>query len=121
MQIIHRGKFKSLDKKQRRWLKPRQAIEPAIGHTKSDNRMDRCWLSGSAGDALHAVLCAAGFNIRWLLRAITAKGLAALLLGLSQLAYHVASIKTATGIKHRGAVRVTKPLARLVGQRAFAA
>lgn len=32
--------------------------------------MDRCWLKGIEGDALHAVLCAAGFNIRWLLRAI---------------------------------------------------
>src|SRR5487761_2022536 len=64
VQIIHRGKFKSLDAQQRRWLKRRQAIEPAIGHTKSDNRMDRCWLGGSSGDALHAVLCAAGFNIR---------------------------------------------------------
>ena len=46
--------------------------------------MDRCWLSGSSGDALHAVLCAAGFNIRWLLRAIAAKGLKAFLLALSQ-------------------------------------
>ena len=32
--------------------------------------MDRCWLKGSEGDALHAMLCAAGFKIRWLLRAI---------------------------------------------------
>ena len=48
--------------------------------------MDRCWLVGSTGDALHAVLCAAGFNIRWLLRAIAAKGLVALLLAFSRLA-----------------------------------
>lgn len=92
VQIIHRGKFKSLDAQQRKWLKRRQAIEPAIGHTKSDNRMDRCWLGGSTGDALHAVLCAAGFNIRWLLRAIAAKGLAALLLALSQMALYAAHI-----------------------------
>ena len=92
VQIIHRGKFKSLDAQQRRWLKRRQAIEPAIGHTKSDNRMDRCWLSGSGGDALHAVLCAAGFNTRWLLRAIAAKGLAALLLVFSQLALYAVCI-----------------------------
>ena len=39
-------------------------------HTKSDNRMDRCWLSGALGDALHALSCAAGYNIRWLMRAI---------------------------------------------------
>ncbi len=92
VQIIHRGKFKSLDAQQRKWLKRRQAIEPAIGHTKSDNRMDRCWLGGSSGDALHAVLCAAGFNIRWLLRAIATKGLAALLLPFSQVALYAACI-----------------------------
>ena len=95
VQLIHRGKFKSLDVQQRRWLKRRQAIEPAIGHTKSDNRMDRCWLGGSSGDALHAVLCAAGFNIRWLLRAIATKGLVALLLAFSQRALYAACIVTA--------------------------
>jgi IS5 family transposase len=75
VKLIHRGKLKSLDKTQRRWLKRRQAIEPAIGHAKLDHRMDRCWLQGSMGDALHAVLCAAGFNIRWLMRAIARGGL----------------------------------------------
>ena len=92
VQIIHRGKFKPLDAQQRKWLKRRQAIEPAIGHTESDNRMDRCLLSGSSGGALHAVLCAARFNIRWLLRAIATKGLAALLLVFSQLASYAACI-----------------------------
>jgi transposase, IS5 family len=92
VQIIHRGKFKSLDAQQRRWLKRRQAIEPAIGHAKLDHRMDRCWLQGATGDALHAVLCAAGFNIRWLLRAIARKGLKALLLVLSHWAAWLAHI-----------------------------
>ena len=32
VEIIHRGKYKSLTKQQRRWLKQRQAVEPAIGH-----------------------------------------------------------------------------------------
>jgi hypothetical protein len=32
--------------------------------------MDRCWLKGATGDALHALLCAIGYNLRWLLRAI---------------------------------------------------
>ncbi len=32
--------------------------------------MDRCWLQGKLGDALHAVLCAAGYNLRWLMRAV---------------------------------------------------
>jgi IS5 family transposase len=75
VEIIHRGKFKSLTKQQRRWLKRRQAVEPAIGHCKHDNAMERCWLKGQTGDAIHAVLCAAGYNIRWLLRAMVRLGL----------------------------------------------
>ena len=86
VEIIHRGKFKSLTKPQRRWLKHRQAVEPAIGHLKSDNRMDRCWLKGSLGDALHAVLCAAGYNLRWLMRAMLRLGLKAVFLRLLWLA-----------------------------------
>jgi IS5 family transposase len=84
VQLIHRGKIKTLDAQQRRWLKRRQAIEPAIGHTKSDNRMDRCWLQGSLGDALHAVLCAAGYNIRWLMRTIARNGFGALIFRILQ-------------------------------------
>ena len=86
VQLIHRGRYKSLTAVQRKWLKRRQAIEPAIGHAKHDHRLDRCWLKGSEGDALHAVLCAAGFNIRWLMRAIARLGLAAVLLRLHLLA-----------------------------------
>ena len=74
VQIIHRGKYKSLSDHEKRLLKRRQAIEPLIGHTKADHRMDRCWLHGAAGDALHALSCAAGYNIRWLLRAIVRLG-----------------------------------------------
>ena len=70
VQIIHRGRLKSLSKQERRWLKRRQAVEPAIGHLKSDHRLDRCWLKGELGDALHAISCAAGYNLRWLLHAI---------------------------------------------------
>ena len=78
VQIIHRGKFKSLTDHEKRLLKRRQAIEPLIGHTKADHRMDRCWLQGAAGDALQALCCAAGDNIRWLLRAIARLGLSGL-------------------------------------------
>ena len=70
MEIIHRGKIKRLNRQQKKWLRRRQAVEPAIGHLKSDHRMDRCWLQGAVGDALHAVSCAAGYNLRWLLRAV---------------------------------------------------
>jgi IS5 family transposase len=86
VQIIHRGRFKSMTSQQRRWLRRRQAVEPAIGHLKSDNRMDRCWLQGALGDALHSISCAAGYNLRWLLRAITRLGLGAVFLRLLQAA-----------------------------------
>jgi IS5 family transposase len=82
IEIIHRGKYQSLTAVQRRWLKRRQAIEPMIGHLKADHRMDRCWLRGEVGDALHAVLCGAGYNLRWLMRAVQRLGLKALLLRL---------------------------------------
>ena len=59
-EIIHQGKFKSLNAQQKGWLKRRSAVEPAIGHLKSDHRMDRCWLQGALGDELHAIRCAAG-------------------------------------------------------------
>lgn len=83
-EIIHRGKFKSLSAKQKKWLKRRTAVEPAIGHLKSDHRMDRCWLQGALGDALHSISCAAGYNLRWLLRAIARLGIEALFLRLLQ-------------------------------------
>jgi IS5 family transposase len=83
VQIVHRGKYKSLTGHEKRLLKRRQAIEPLIGHTKSDHRMDRCWLQGAMGDALHALSCAAGYNIRWLLRAITRLGLGGLFCAFS--------------------------------------
>jgi IS5 family transposase len=79
IEIKHRGKDKRLTDEERRLLKRRPAIEPIIGHLKADHRMDRCHLKGSEGDAVHAVLCAAGYNIRWLLRMIVKKGLGLLL------------------------------------------
>ena len=85
-EIIHRGKFKSLTKQQKSWLKRRTAVEPAIGHLKSDHRMDRCWLQGTLGDALHSISCAAGYNLRWLMRAIARLGIGPVFLRLLQAA-----------------------------------
>jgi IS5 family transposase len=73
--IVHRGKTRRITPEQRELLKRRQAIEPIIGHLKQDHRMDRCHLKGETGDRLHAVLCAAGYNIKWLLRMIVKKGI----------------------------------------------
>jgi IS5 family transposase len=90
VELIHRGKHKRLTSIQRRWLKRRQAIEPIIGHVKQDHGMQRCWLKGKAGDALHAVLCAAGYNLRWLLRAIVRLGIKPFFFALAWLQWLVA-------------------------------
>jgi len=52
----------------RREMKRRAAIEPVIGHIKAEHRMDRNYLKGRDGDRANAVLAAAGFNFRLLIR-----------------------------------------------------
>jgi len=58
--IHHRGKHRSMTKELRRWLKRRQSIELVFGHLKNDTRMDRNWLKGEVGDAIHAVFAPLG-------------------------------------------------------------
>ncbi len=52
----------------RRALKRRNAIEPVIGHAKHDGLMGRNYLLGKSGDAINAILAAAGHNLRIILR-----------------------------------------------------
>ena len=59
---------KSITKPIRNMLKRRAAIEPVIGHLKSDHRMDRNYLRGVEGDRNNAILAGIGFNLRKLLR-----------------------------------------------------
>ena len=70
-------------------------IEAAVAakfkhHNRADHRMDRCWLKGSMGDALYSISCAAGYNLRWLPRAIAR-------LGIGGVAFVAASAVTAAG------------------------
>ena len=51
----------------RRELRRRNAVEPVIGHLKSDGLVGRNHLAGSVGDAINAILAAAGHNLRLLL------------------------------------------------------
>jgi transposase, IS5 family len=63
-------------------LRRRSAIEAEIGHMKTDGRLTRCPLKGTAGDAIFAVLCACGHNIRKImahLRAVLVLFIAAIL------------------------------------------
>jgi len=66
--LVPRKKRKSKRSLQEFW-KRRNAIEPIIGHSKSDHRLERNKLAGEAGDQFNAVLSACGFNIKKLMRA----------------------------------------------------
>jgi IS5 family transposase len=56
----------------KRELRRRNAIEPIIGHTKSDGLLERNHLAGATGDAINAILVAAGHNLRLLVAWLTA-------------------------------------------------
>jgi transposase, IS5 family len=66
--VAGQGK-KNRSRWEKRFSKRRAAIEPTIGHLKSDNRLDRCYLSGKQGDRINALLAACGYNLRKLLKA----------------------------------------------------
>jgi len=59
-----RGVTKAIERK----LKRRNAVEPVIGHMKSDGRLARNFLKGVEGDAMNALLCGAGYNLRKILK-----------------------------------------------------
>jgi IS5 family transposase len=62
------GQKRNVTAQIKRDLRRRSAVEPVIGHLKSDHRMERNYLAHKAGDAANAVLAAAGYNFRLLLR-----------------------------------------------------
>jgi hypothetical protein len=48
----------------------RAAIEPRIGHLKSDFRLDRNFLKGQVGDAINLLLAAAASNLNLWMRQV---------------------------------------------------
>jgi transposase, IS5 family len=62
------GQRRGVTDKIKRWLKRRAVVEPIIGHAKNDGLLGRNWLKGRTGDRCNALLAAAGFNLRQLLR-----------------------------------------------------
>ncbi len=81
--VLVSGTRRGLTPKLARLLKRRSAVEPEIGHMKSDGRLARCGLKGLLGDAVFAVLCGCGHNLRKILAHLRAL-LAALLASLVQ-------------------------------------
>lgn len=56
----------------KRHLRRRSAIEPEIGHMKAEGLLGRNFLKGVKGDAMNALLCGAGHNLRKILARIRA-------------------------------------------------
>lgn len=55
-------------RKKRNHFRRRAAIEPIIGHLKSDHRVARSFLKGQIGDAINFMMAAAGFNFKKLMK-----------------------------------------------------
>ena len=67
VRILRSGQKRGITRTLRAMIRRRSAIEPAIGHMKMDGRLARNPLKGALGDAIHAVMCGAGHNIRLML------------------------------------------------------
>jgi len=67
IKIVNYRTMKKLTRTVRKWFKRRAAIEPIIGHLKSDNRMSKNYLKGVDGDHINAFLGACGFTMRKLI------------------------------------------------------
>ncbi len=68
VRILRSGQRRGVKRTLKAMIKRRSAIEPTIGHMKMDGRLGRNPLKGALGDALHAVLCGAGHNLRLLIK-----------------------------------------------------
>lgn len=68
VQILRPGQRRGVTRAIRAKIRRRSAIEAVISHMKTHGKLGRNWLKGACGDAVHAILCAAGYNIRLLIR-----------------------------------------------------
>jgi IS5 family transposase len=62
------GQKRGVTPRIKRQLRRRSAVEPVIGHFKAEHRMGRNYLWFRRGDAANAILAAAGYNFRRLIR-----------------------------------------------------
>jgi IS5 family transposase len=76
LRVYVAGQKRGLTGAIKRALRRRPAVEPVNGHVKGEHRMGRNYLAHSTGDAINAVLAAAGYNfgllVRWLARLLCA-------------------------------------------------
>ena len=67
---FYRSNQRGLSRWFRKKLHRRSHLEATIGHMKNEGKLGRNWLKGIEGDAINAVLCGVGQNMRLLLAAI---------------------------------------------------
>lgn len=66
--VFKSGQKRGVHGQIKRELKRRSAIEPVIGHCKSDGHLGRNFLKGRQGDHCNAVMSAVGYNFRLVLK-----------------------------------------------------
>ncbi len=90
-----RGQKRGVHGQIKRVLRRRAAIEPVIGHLKSEGHLERNYLKGRQGDQANAILTATGHNLRLVLRwlrKLLCKFIAALIAAISP----VSTLRTAS-------------------------
>ena len=71
--VLMSGRKRGLTPQMKKELRRRSAVEPVIGHMKNDGKLGRNYLLGMLGDAIDALLCGAGHNIRLILKKLREK------------------------------------------------
>lgn len=68
LRVYKSGQKRGITATIKRELKRRNVVEPLIGHLKNEGRLGRNYLKGILGDRLNALLVAAGYNFKLILR-----------------------------------------------------
>ena len=66
--VFRSGQKRGVNGTIKKELRKRSLVEPIIGHLKSDGHLGRNYLKGQLGDKQNALLTAAGYNFRLLLK-----------------------------------------------------
>ena len=66
--VFRSGQKRGVHGQIKKELRRRSAIEPVIGHCKTDGHLGRNFLKGRLGDQINAVMSAVGYNFRLILR-----------------------------------------------------
>lgn len=66
--VFQSGQKRGVHGQIKKELRRRSAIEPVIGHCKTDGHLGRNFLKGRLGDQINAVMSAVGYNFRLILK-----------------------------------------------------